>query len=507
MTRVAATKVVDASELAAIVRPRQGLIAEQEGSRSGDFTQAEGPLRRYHRSVTVAAGPGPARWHVEQEVAFEIGLPFVSWLFAWPLRAVLGSVSPSPGNALPWWAPPARLPRRAAVNLATLCALGVLSGYLAGLLPDTMTYAASDFGVGRTGQGVALGVVQVGAVLALGLLVVADRRGRRKLILAAAAGAVVLSAAGAAAPSLWALTAAQVAAGACISAFTVGLGVVAVEEMPAGSRAWGIGVIAMSFGLGGGVTLVALPLAGVGSDGWRWLFALSLLGLPWLARCAQTLTETARFEAGKGGAVAPSGRLDPRYRRRLVILGTGALLLALFSTPAAQFENEYLRHERHLSALSISLFQQVVGTVGGLGTIVGARLADTRGRRPVAAVAILAGTATAVATYLSGGALLWIWATVSSWCSYAAAPVLGVYGGELFPTAARGRAGGMLTILASAGGLLGLVATGVLSSAIGTIGPALGILAVSQVALVVLILWSYPETAGVELEDLYLAGP
>jgi MFS family permease len=527
VTRAEARFELDLADLAAVIEARQGVVLEGRddmiatpadstlaaGSPSSpptearfEFHQIEGPLRAYRRSVTVSPTAEASRRSVTQVVDFDVGIPWVSWLFAWPLRRVLGAATVRPAaSAMPWWAPPARLTRRAAVSLATLCALSVLAGYVTDLLPDTMTYAAAQFHVGKTGQGVSLGVVQSGAIIALGLLVVADRRGRRSLILASGAAALLLSAAGAVTPSLSTLTASQVAASACVTAMSVALGVTAIEEMPAGGRAWGIGVIGMSYGLGSGVTLLALPLAGVTSGGWRALFALSLLGLPWLARCAHTLTESQRFEnrQPRHQEATPTKRLSPLYRRRLVVLGAGALLLALFTAPAGQFENEYLRTQRHYSALSISALEQVVGTLGGLGTIVGSRLADRRGRRPVAAVTLAVGSATALAVYFSGGALLWVAATASSWCSYAVAPVLGVYGGELFPTSIRGRAGGVLTIVASAGGLIGLVLTGVLSSAIGTIGPALAVLAVSQVALVALVLRAYPETAGVELEDLY----
>jgi MFS family permease len=85
---------------------------------------------------------------------------------------------------------------------------------------------------------------------------------------------------------------------------------------------------------------------------------------------------------------------------------------------------------------------------------------------------------------------------------YGVAPALGVYGPELFPTSRRGRATGIIGILFAAGGVTGLVLTGVLSSAIGTLAPAFAILAVGPLVLVALIVVAYPETAGRELEDI-----
>ena len=98
------------------------------------------------------------RVRVSQEVDFKLGLPYFSWVFVLPLLLAIRRVRPDAES--PWWAPPERLDRRAAVVLATLAALAVVVGYLGALLSLTMTYAAREFGVNRTGQGIALGVVR-----------------------------------------------------------------------------------------------------------------------------------------------------------------------------------------------------------------------------------------------------------------------------------------------------------------------------------------------------------
>jgi MFS family permease len=89
-----------------------------------------------------------------------------------------------------------------------------------------------------------------------------------------------------------------------------------------------------------------------------------------------------------------------------------------------------------------------------------------------------------------------------SFLGYAVAPALAVYGPELFPTATRSRAAGVVAASYAAGGVVGLVATGLLSSTFSTLAPAFAILAVGPAIFVVLIVFAYPETAGVELEDL-----
>ena len=523
---------MDAALLAELLRPRDGVIAEAsaaaastsaanaaaanaaEGGEVRRFTMADGPLRSYQRTLTVAPVTD-AGWAVRQDVEFSVGVPWFSWLFVIPFRVSLGRLRPA--RHMPWWAPPQRMDRRAAVVLGTLCALTVVVGYLDSVLTQTMTYVGAEYHVGTTGQGIAFGVVEFSAVLALGALAVADRRGRRQLILACAGGGVTLTVLGALAPSLTWLTACELLATAAVGAFYLLLFVMAAEEMPAGSRAWAAGVLTLCYGLGSGAVLLALPLAGLGPGGWRWLYVLAVTAVPIVIICASTLPESRRFQPdpteSTGRKRAPSvrpadagwlspRRLSPTHRRRLVVLGVAALAYALFSTPASQFSNQFLRTERHFSPGGISVLQQVAGTIGGLGVLVGGRLADTRGRRPVAAIGVAAGTAVSLASFFAHSWALWVWAIVGSLLSYGVGPALAVYGPELFPTRARGTATGAITVLGAVGGVLGLISTGLLSSAIGTIGPALAVVAIGPVVMVILIVVAFPESAGRRLEEL-----
>ncbi len=503
--------IVAVEDLDRLLAPRDGVILErlverppnEDGYGTYRFEQADGPLAAYLRTVDVSPTGDAGRVSVDQRVGFRVGVPYISWLFALPMRANLGALVPA--GRSPWWAPPQRLPHTAAVTLASLCLLSAVGGYLGDLLPTAMTYAGANFGVGTGGQGIALGIVQVNAVLALGLLARSDRTGRRRLLLACTVVGAVLTAAGAASPSLVVLTVTQVAAASAVTAQEVLIGILAVEEMPEGARTWALALIAMCFGLGGGVALAALPVAGAGDGGWRWLFGFAIVAMPIVASCARHLPESARWQRDAQPSDGPRPRRAPMsvaQRRRLVLLGAAALLFALFDAPGGQLQNQYLRTQRHWSATRISLAEQITGTVGGVGTLVGGRLADTRGRRPVAVVAVGLGTVATLVQYFTHGPGLYVWMTAGSFLGYAVVPALSVYGAELFPSSLRGRAGGVLTILAAGGGLIGLGVTGVLAGAFGTIGPALAIMAVGPLVLIVLIVRFYPETAGRRLEDL-----
>jgi MFS family permease len=186
----------------------------------------------------------------------------------------------------------------------------------------------------------------------------------------------------------------------------------------------------------------------------------------------------------------------------LWLLAVSTFLLALFTVPAAQFQNEFLRDERGFSAARITVFTVLTATPAGIGIVVGGRLADLRGRRLVGAVAVAGGVGLTVLMYLSHGWPLWAWSVIASIIGGASIPALGVYGPELFPTSLRGRANGLISALGRIGSVVGLVAAGVLAKKLGSLSPALAILAVGPAALAVLILVAYPETAGKELEEL-----
>ena len=531
--------VLDARPATALLVPRRGLVLEvpevapiggeaPEGTLLRCFRQGEGPLRSYQRMVSLAPQPN-GRYVARQVVELTVDLPWWSWLVALPLRASLSKVGSGESQRMPWWAPPQRLDRRAAVVVATLGAVVAVQGFLAGLLPETLTYAASQMHAGTLAQGVVFGAVALSSLPALAALVLADRRGRRLVVLWATAAAVVFSALGALAPTVVTLTASQVASGAFVAAAGIAAVVVAVEEVTPGCRAWAVGVLGMAAGLGGGIPLALLPLAGTGPGGWRLLYAFSLACLPVVIVSARTLPESRRWEPAEpgdeaGGGTsrppipAPATRAGPRASRtpgagrrigmlrspaeRLALVCAGAFLLALFAAPASEFQTQFLRHQRHYSPLGISVLEQFAGTIGGLGVLVGGRLADTHGRRAVAIASVVGATAAALGSYLAHGWFMWGDATASQFFGYAAAPALGVYGVELFATSSRARCAGLVAASSSIGEVGGLLAAGALTAGIGTIAPALGVLAIGPALLVVLLVVAYPETAGETLEDL-----
>ncbi|MCC5948619.1 MAG: MFS transporter, partial [Nitriliruptoraceae bacterium] len=411
------TTITDPEDQRAARRPRTDLLEERE-EEPGRFVVTHGPFDHWERTLrTEETAEGTA---VVQTVRFRLAIPVWRAMFN-PAVAAAIRKPPKPGT-VPWWSPPDRIDAPAARSLSLLCVLALVAGYLGTVLTQTNTFAKEEFGVDDAQITTMLAATRVAAVLALVFVALADRRGRRLVLAACGIAGCVATATSALSPDLVALGGTQTLARTFSTALAVVIGIYAVEVMPAGARAFAVSVLGMSGALGAGFCVMALPLADMGPGAWRLLYVLPLLALPGIVAIGRTLPETERFlvslrrrtnvppaedaaptERTTAAQAAPAQPAQPTperaeaeqattpaaspvahtgsNQRRFVLLAVSALLLALFSSPSSQLLNEYLRTEQGFDATRIALFTILTNTPGGIGVIVGGRLADTRGRR------------------------------------------------------------------------------------------------------------------------------
>ena len=173
---------VDDRGLAELRRPRDDLVSEVVVGRDR-FTLDHGPFRSWERTLQVDGGRDGTH-RVVETIAYRTAVAVWRPLFALPLRWAVRA------RRVPWWAPPDRLDARATRVLCLLACVQVVDGYLGTVITQTITFASDEFGRGDTAQGVTLAVVRLGIVVALGVVAVADRRGRRRLLVATALAAV-----------------------------------------------------------------------------------------------------------------------------------------------------------------------------------------------------------------------------------------------------------------------------------------------------------------------------
>jgi predicted MFS family arabinose efflux permease len=174
----------------------------------------------------------------------------------------------------------------------------------------------------------------------------------------------------------------------------------------------------------------------------------------------------------------------------------------VFSAPSAQLTNKYLDDERGFSNSGISLFRAVTNGVPGLaGLVLGGRLAEQRGRRPVAAFGLAASTVAQVTFFLIGGPSLWLASTVAIVFAGGATVALGTLDAELFPTEVRGTGNALLLVCGVAGSVVGLLLAGLLADALG-LGPAIAVCGVAPFLAALLLVPRLPEAAHRKLDDV-----
>ena len=476
--------------LAQLLTPRNDLVSEQV-EEDGSFSLVSGPFSYYRRSVE----DGPIE--LTEFTTFKIAIPWFGWLltpFVW-LSLRNTPLQRRCSGRQPVWAPPSRLDARSGTILGLLAAAALVVGYVNTLFTQTVAITQDEFHFSNTAQSTAGVVVRLGVILALPFVFHADRHGRKRMVVITAGAGLMLTALGAAAPNLAWLTATQALGRPLGLALDILITVIAAEEMPRGARAYALSVLAMSTGLGAGLCVMALPLAGLGVRAWRLLYVLPLLMLFIVADLRRRLPESRRFVA----AHAPPQSVASR---RLLMVASVSFFGNMFVAPASFFQNRYLKEIRHFNPAHVALFTLVTATPAGLGIFLGGRLAETRGRRLVGMAGIIFGTSALLGSFFIGGWPMWFLAFLGGFIGGSGYPAVQVYRSELFPTGNRGRAGGLIVTAALVGGSIGLLATGPLLDGKRGYGPALAIVALGELVAAAIIWFTFPETAHRELEEM-----
>jgi MFS family permease len=471
--------------------PRDDVVAERDLG-DGRFVQESGPFVEYERSVHTEGN------HVVDVTKYRLDIPWFGWLFQRAIRSRLQRHQVTTGPQ-PAWAPPDRLTADVVRSLGLLAAASLTAAFVNTLFTQTVNFAATDFGISEQGQAIAGVIVRCGIILALPFTILADRLGRRRMIVLLAWLAPLLAATGALAPNFWVLTATQAIARPLGIALDLLIGIAIAEQMPRNSRAYAVSVLAMASGLGAGVAVGSLPLADVGPNGWRFVYALALVWLVVAVDVSRRLTETPRFEHLVEVHHVGKAHIN---RRRFAIISSVAFFGNLFIAPASYFQNRYLDDVRGFNGATIAIFTLATATPASIGFVIGGKLADLRGRRLILATMVPSATSALVVSFWVGGWPMWVAAFIGGLFAGVAYPAFAVYRSELFPTGRRGRAGGFIVTLGLAGGSIGILIAGQLLDRGWSYGTTMSLLALAQVVTATVVFTTYPETAHRTLEEL-----
>jgi len=399
--------------------------------------------------------------------------------------------------------PPAAFSESQAAALATVAAVGVLANFGASLLTQGGSAVIQTFGRSDQALSFALAVTRIGVILALVASVLADRLGRRRLLLVGLAGICLSNTVAALAPTFAVFTASQVFVRGFVDGTLAVAAIVAIEEAPEGARAFALSMLGLAVGVGFAISVILLPIADLGGNGWRAMFLVSgfaLLALPGIAR---RLPESRRFASLSKEPLRRRLRAEVRrYGRRFGALAAVAYLLSVFAAPSTQLTNRYLTHVHHFSNTDVAGFRAVTaGIPGFVGIVLAGRLAETRGRRPVGIIALVIATLSLIAFFVTGGATLWVTETVYIVAAACAGIAIGALDVELFPTEVRGSTNGVLLVCGVAGSVTGLLVTSALEGPVGGLGPAIALCGIAPLVAALLVPF-LPETAARRLDEV-----
>ena len=220
---------------------------------------------------------------------------------------------------------------------------------------------------------------------------------------------------------------------------------------------------------------------------------------------SRRLIETRRYAAIADRADVTRGRLseifDRRYRGRFALLALAAFLTSVFNAPSSQLMNKYLEDVRDYSSTGVALFRAVTTALPGLlGILIGGRLADARGRRPVAAIGLAIATVTQMGFFLVGGLPIWFLAAASVLTAGAGGIALGTMDAELFATEVRSTSNAILTVVAVMGSGLGLLLAGALADPLGGLGRSIALMGIATLIAAVVVIPRLPESAPLALD-------
>jgi MFS family permease len=443
-------------------------------------------------------------------VEYRIAVPYFRLLWALPVRRRARRIEAAADEGgdlpagTPWWAPPVPQSPAETASIASIALIALATGYAGGtggLLTQTLPYAGKAYHAGDAALGVGLAVVRAGVLLALLVGPVADRRGRRRFVAVAAVVHCVLAAAVGLAPTFELYVAAHVVLRSLDAALTITLFVLAVELVPARNRTSIVSLLALASGGGSALAVVAIPLAALGHGGLIAAYALQLLALPLVLSAGRRIPESGRYLShaaerhGLRELVAARG-----VRGRVMLLGLTVFLSSMFFAPLTEFFNRYLDKVQGLSPGAIVVFLAVTAAPAVPALIVGARMADLRGRKRVGLPLGAVGLVAYVGFLLAGPVLIWPLAAIGNALGSAAGVALVVYGPEMLPTRVRAAGNNAILALSVSGSAVGLVLAGVLGDRLG-IGHGIALLAGFPLVAGAIVALRFPETAGRELED------
>jgi putative MFS transporter len=396
--------------------------------------------------------------------------------------------------------------------LAFVCFVTLFEGYDLLIINLALPYLGTEFGADSQTLGTAVGLINVGTIVAFIPVRLADRFGRRQIFLAAIAGYTLFTLLSAFSIGLYDFVAYQFVA-RMFMVTEIGVGaIILTEEMPARYRGAAV-TLMFALSLAGGILGSAVFPYLVDTDlGWRMLYIIGTAAAPVLIFYWSRLRETRRYR--QGGATEAGVSLvasfkalitvfQARYRRRALAGATIWFTVNAWSSSCLFFFSYYVTNERGWEPAAVSYALTLGYSLAIIGYATAGPMLDFAGRRFTSTVYFTIGAIAAYVCFTAESAPVITAAYVIVLGMHAVWPIAATITSEIFPTEIRGTANAVVNnLLGRTGMALAPAIVGVLSAWLGSVGQAVAMVSLIPFVCLPIILLTVSETKGQELEDI-----
>ena len=352
--------------------------------------------------------------------------------------------------------------------------------------------------------------IRLGSLLAVPIVLVADRIGRRPALIFVMVANVISTAATGASPSIETFVALQFLARMLHTATGILAAVYIAEEFPSDHRGWGFGALALLSGVGAGLALLMFGMIDQLPFGWRSLYFLGIIALTLFPLLLRRLPETQRFLSVETQPARPfvTAHLGPivsvatAYPGRFAAMAAVILIIVISNVAAGLYGPTYLQSEHGWSPAQLSSILLVTGTIGVASALYLGSFSDRFGRRRMAFLFLMASPCAMVGFYQASGPVLPVLLVTFALVGTGADVSLAAMGKELFPTSYRSTVSGFVAMVAALGGVVGLWAHGRLFDLIGDQWTAVSALAIFGLIAPFVLAFTLPETSRRTLEEI-----
>lgn len=396
--------------------------------------------------------------------------------------------------------------------LAFVCFVTLFEGYDLLIINLALPHLGKDFGASAQTLASAVGLINIGTILAFIPVRLADRYGRRRVFLGAIAGYTLFTVLSAFSVGLYDFVAWQFLA-RMFMVTEIGVGAILLtEEMPARYRGAAV-TLMFALSLAGGILgSLVFPFLVDTALGWRTLYLIGAGVVPVLAWYWPRLRETRRYAAMPVAGARPSLLASFRelsaifaapYRKRVLAGATIWFTVNAWSASCLFFFSYYVTNERGWAPAAVSYALTLGYSLAIVGYATAGPMLDFAGRRLTASVYFLLGAASAWVCFTAESATLITAAYVVVLGMHALWPIAATITSEIFPTPIRATANAVVNNLCGRPGMaLAPAIIGALSMPLGSIGAAVAAVALIPVACLPIILLVVGETRGQELEQI-----